>query len=249
MEQQYEEEIDLMDYVKVIIKRKGLILTLFLAAVIVAGVFSFISPKVYKVDTSLEVGRIETATETIPEQMVESPTQLVEKIKGDVYGIFVREKLGIPKEKYPKIKAENPKDTSLIKIEIESERPELAKNILTEINNLILKEHQEQFEKRKSKIEESIKEIQNKLALLEKEKSSSGEGISQLQIALLNLKEKLDNMESTKIINPPTISPNPIRPKPVLNIVIAGILGIFIGTFLAFFQEWWEKNKLKLKRA
>jgi capsular polysaccharide biosynthesis protein len=240
MEQQYEEEIDLMDYVKVIIKRKGLILTLFLAAVIVAGVFSFISPRVYQVNTVLEIGKIDS-------ELLEQPAQLIEKIKGDVYKSFIQEKLNVSEEKYPQIKSENPKDTSLIKIEIESERPELAKNILTEINNLILKEHQEQFEKRKSKIEESIKEIQNKLALLEKEKSSSGEGISQLQIALLNLKEKLDNMESTKIINPPTISPNPIRPKPVLNIVIAGILGIFIGIFLAFFQEWWEKNKLKLK--
>jgi len=235
MEQQYEEEIDLMDYLKVILKRKWLIFEVFLVAVIIAGVFSFISPKVYQVNTVLEIGKIDS-------ELLEQPAQLIEKIKGDVYKSFIQEKLNVSEEKYPQIKAENPKDTSLIKIEIESERPELAKNILTEINNLILKEHQEQFEKRKSKIEENIKEIQNKLALLEKEKSSSGEGISQLQIALLNLKEKLDNMESTKVVNPPTISPNPIRPKPVLNIVIAGILGIFIGTFLAFFQEWWEKS-------
>jgi uncharacterized protein involved in exopolysaccharide biosynthesis len=236
------EEIDLMDYVKVLFERKWLILVVFFGAAIVAGIFSFISPRVYQVNTVLEIGKIDS-------ELLEQPAQLIEKIKGDVYKSFIQGKLNVSEEKYPQIKAENPKDTNLIKIEIESERPELAKNILTEINNLILKEHQEQFEKRKSKIEENIKEIQSELTLLEKQKVYSDEGISQLQITILNLKEKINNAEPTKVINPPTISPNPIRPKPVLNIVIAGILGIFIGVFLAFFQEWWEKNKLKLKRA
>jgi len=242
MEQQYEEEIDLMDYVKVILKRKWLILEVFVAAAIIAGVFSFISPKVYKIDTTLEIGKIDN-------ELLEQPAQLIEKIKGDVYQSFIQEKLNLSEEKYPQIKAENPKDTNLIKIEIESERPELAKNILAEISNLILKEHQEQSEKRKSKIEENIKEIQSELTLLEKQKVYSDEGIFQLQITLSNLKEKINNAEPTKIIKPPTTSSGPITPKPVLNIVIAAILGIFIGTFLAFFQEWWEKNKIKLKRT
>jgi capsular polysaccharide biosynthesis protein len=236
------DEIDLMDYVKVLLKRKLLIFGIFLAAAIAAGVFSFISPKVYKIDTTLEIGKIDN-------ELLEGPPQLIEEIKGDVYKSFIQEKLNLSEEKYPQIKAENPKDTNLIKIEIESERPELAKNILSEISNLILKEHQEQFDQRRSKIEENIKEIKNELTLLEKQKVYSDEGISQLQITILNLKEKINNAEPTKIIKPPTTSPDLIRPKPVLNIVIAGILGIFIGTFLAFFQEWWEKNKIKLKRT
>ena len=124
------DEIDLMDYVKVILKRKWLILAIFLSAAIVAEVFSFLMPKVYKIDTVLEVGQ----AAGVP---IEDPGQVVEKIKGDVYGIFVRGKLGIPEEKYPKIKTENPKDTRLISLAIESAEPQQAKNILEEINNLI----------------------------------------------------------------------------------------------------------------
>jgi len=330
------DEIDLMDYVKVLLKRKLLIFGIFLAAAIAAGVFSFLSPKIYKIDTSLEVGRIEKATGTTPEQLVESPTQLVEKIKGDVYGIFVREKLGIPEEKYPEIKAENPKDTRLINLIIESAEPQKAKNILEEINNLILAEHQEKIktkkelteqdiktieekiklvendiEKTKNKIQpidEDIKRIENKIVFAEEEKNNLEAKVEALekvliyqqdpgtQFALFDTKEKLankkteienlyltinslkrskedlgvqinslntnieslnaqinalkaslDEIKPTQVIKSPTVSEKPVKPNKKLNIAIAGILGLFVGVFLAFFQEWWEKNKIKLK--
>lgn len=236
---EYEEEIDLMDYVKVMIKRKREILTVFLFVVVIVFVFSVLVPKVYKIDTVLEIGKIDN-------ELIEEPLQLVEKIKGDTYGIFVREKLNISEREYPKIKVENPQDTNLVKIEIESPKPKLAKDILTEIDNLILKEHQEKFEKKKSKIQENINEIQKELTLLETQKIYSDEGIANLQIALANLKEKLNSAKMTEIVKSSTISESPIKPKLFLNLVIAGTLGVFLGVFWAFLKEWWEKNKDKI---
>lgn len=318
------DEIDLMDYVKVILKRKWLILAIFLSAAIVAEVFSFLMPKVYKIDTALEIGQ----AADVP---IEDPGQVVEKIKGDVYGIFAREKLGIPEEKYPKIKTENPKDTRLISLAIESAEPQQAKNILEEINNLILAEQQEKIktkkeligqdiktteekiklvesdiEKTKNKIEpinEDIKRIENKIANAEEEKTNLEAKVDALQkvlpyqqdpgtqFALFDTKEKLankkqemedlyltinllrrskedldvqvnslktnieslnaqinslraslDEIKPTQVVKSPTVSASPIKPRPLLNIVIAAILGLFIGVFLAFFQEWWEKS-------
>ena len=320
------DEIDLMDYVKVLLKRKWLILAIFLSAAIVAEVFSFLMPKVYKIDTVLEVGQ----AAGVP---IKDPGQVVEKIKGDVYGIFAREKLGIPEEKYPKIKTENPKDTRLISLAIESAEPQQAKNILEEINNLILAEHQEKIktkkelieqdiktteekiklvesdiEKTKNKtqpIDEDIKRIENKINNAEEEKSNLEAKVEALekilvyeqtpgtQFALFDTKEKLankkqeiedlyltinllrrskedldvqvnslktnieslnaqinslraslDEIKPTQVVKSPTVSASPIKPRPLLNIVIAAILGLFIGVFLAFFQEWWEKSKV-----
>ena len=283
------EEIDLMDYVKVILKRKWLILVIFFGAAIAAGIFSFLMPKVYKIDTSLEVGIIERATGATSEQLIESPTQLVEKIKGDVYGIFAREKLGIPEEKYPKIKTENPKDTRLISLAIESAEPQQAKNILEEINNLILAEHQEKIKVKKGLLENNIEvakkdieRIKAKIGFLEEERKNLEAKIEALQkilpyqqdpgtqFALFDTKEKLEqkkqeienryleinslenqinslqgqieDIRPTQVIESPTVSASPIKPRPLLNIVIAAILGLFIGVFLAFFQEWWEKS-------
>ena len=351
--EQYEDEINLMDYVKVILKRKRLILGLFFGAAIAAGVFSFILPKVYKIDTSLEIGQIAGA-------VMESPGQVVEKIDGDVYGIFVREKLKIPEIEYPKIKVENPKNTRLVKVAIESSKPEKAKNILEEVNNLILDEHQEIIEIQKGLLEKNIKTAEDKIKLVEadiqrienkiksteediqttrnkikpvendierinikiagaeEEKESLEAKVSALQqqliyeqtpgtqFALFDAKEKLANKKQeiedlylrinslkrtiedynlqisslqrkmedynsqinsqkatienlnaqinslrasleeirpTEVVKKPTISEQPVKPKKKLNIVIGGVLGLFIGVFLAFGKEWREQNR------
>ncbi len=35
----------------------------------------------------------------------------------------------------------------------------------------------------------------------------------------------------------------PIKPNRKLNILIAGVLGLFVGIFVAFFLEFWQKGK------
>jgi uncharacterized protein involved in exopolysaccharide biosynthesis len=35
----------------------------------------------------------------------------------------------------------------------------------------------------------------------------------------------------------------PIKPNKKLNILIAGVLGLFVGIFIAFFLEFWQKGK------
>jgi len=297
MDQQYEDEIDLMDYVKVILKRKVFILALFLAAVIVAGVFSFLSPKVYKIDTVLEIGKTDKG-------MVEAPEQSIAKVEGNVYGTLIREKLNISEAEYPQIKAENPKATNLLNIKIESGNPQQAKEILEEKNELILAEHQEKIELEKEALEseiylseENIKVLQKdierikiKISSLEEERKvleAKVEALQEIlpyqqdpgtQFVLFNSQERLElkkqeienrylqinsletqindfkskinslklqieNIRPTLIIKPPTVSEKPISSRPFLNMAIAGILGLFVGTFLAFGREWWEKAK------
>lgn len=267
-----DEEIDLMDYVIVVFKRKWLIFGIFLVAVIAAAVLSSVMPKIYKIDTSLEIGQINGAG-------IEPPAQLIEKINNDVYGIFAREKLGISEMEFPKIKTENPKDTNLIKVEIESVNSQQTKNILEEINNLILVEHQEKIKVKKELLEKDIERIKIKVASLEEEKKNLEAKVEALekvlpyqqtpgsQFALFDTKEKLEaekqeienlylqinslersleDIQFTKIIKSPTISEGPIKPRPLLNIVIAAVFGLFIGVFLAFGLEWWQKNKEKI---
>jgi len=332
-EKQFEDEINLMDYVKVILKRKKTILFWFFGLAIIAGVLSFALPKVYEIDTALEVGILEKASGTNREQLIESPTQLIGKIDGDVYGIRVREDLKISEVEWPKIKTENPKDTNLVSISIESKETEKSENILKEINKLILEEHEniinvkeDLFEKRivtaENKIESieediiivqnkikplenDIERMNNKIESAEREKESLKEKVSSLeqqliysqtpgtQYALFNAKQELankeDNIENlylsinslyrtiedynskvnslertiddynstidslnaslasireTRVVKDPTVSESPIKPKKKLNIAIAGILGLFIGVFVAFGKEWWEKANL-----
>ena len=303
MDQEEREynEIDLMDYIKVILKRKWLIFAIFLASVIIVGVVNFFLPKVYEINTSLEIGRIMIGTE---ETSLDNKEQVVEKIKGDIYGIPTRKELAISEKDYPQIKVDNPENTNLVAIRIESDKVDLAKSILEEINKLILEEHQEMIVVKQGFFEKEIKLLENnteisrqdierleiKIASLKKEQNNLGDKVNALQgvliyentpgtqFALFNAKERLEtkiqeiedryleinsleaamnslknqinsleeqikNIKLTQVLKAPTVSEEPISPKPLLNIVLAGILGIFMGTFFAFFKEWWERSK------
>ena len=292
---QTDDEIDLMDYVKVVLKNKFLIFAVFLLAVAAAAAFSFLSPKVYKIDTVLEIG-------SVGEKIIEEPTQLVGKIEGDVYRALIRAKLNIAEKDYPELKSENPKDTSLIKKTIESSKTEQAKLILEEGNDLVIADHQEKLELEKDLLvkkletvrgdievlEKDIERVQIKILSLEREKENLEAKVIALQqvliyqqdpgtqFALFDTKEKLEskkqeienrhlqinslnkdinNLKSqinslekqiqdikpTSAIKEPTVSEPPIKPRPLLNMAIAGILGLFIGVFLAFGREWWKR--------
>ena len=264
-----EEEINLMDYIKVILKRKWLILKITVGVIIVVGILSLVMPR-YKVDTILEVGLME---EFIPEP----PNQLVEKIENGNYNEAIKTKLNI--EKLPKIKTSSPKDTRLVVISITSSNPEQAKKILEELENLILKEHQEKFNIQKKILLDSKKRIENKISSLENEKKILEEKVNYFtnlmatspsptyQFLLTEAKEnlekkkseiesqhlqlnalerKLNSYQATRVIKAPTIPLTPTGPGLGVNIIIGLVLGLFAGIFSAFAIEWWEKEKSNL---
>jgi len=293
---QSDEEIDLMDYVKIVLKRKLFILAIFLLALLAAGLFSFLSPQVYQINTVLEIGGAN-------DQLVENPDQLMGRIEGDVYGAIIRSKLNISEAEYPTIKAHNPENTNLVSRSIESSKTKQTKQILEEANKLIIADHQNKLELEKellkkkittaeaniSVAESDIARVERKISSLEEEKNNLGAKVVALeavlvyqqdpgtQFALFDAKEKLeakkqeienryleinslelqindlaseiDSLESkiqdirpTKVIKQPTISERPIRPKPLFNMAVAGILGLFVGIILAFCGEWWQRS-------
>ncbi len=207
-----------------------------LTAVLIAGIASMVSPKNYEVSTTLQIGNTT--------DILESTAQVAEKIKSNAYKNLLEEKLNI--ENLPEIKTETPQNTNFVSIIIETDNPEQAKQILDEINSLILLEHQEIFNKRESQIKENIKEIQDELTLLETKKEYS-EGIAELRIRLSDLKSALNVFQPTKVIKAPIVPKNPSGSNLILNIVIAIVLGLFIGVLVAFIKEWWENAKKELK--
>lgn len=222
-----DDEIDLMDYIKVLLKRKRLILAVLLVAVVAVGVLSILMPKVYKIDTILEIGWMRG-------YQVEPPLQVVGKIKDGIYG------------GYPGMKVDNPPYTSLVNIETTSKDPQKSKKILEDINETILVEHNSRINFQKKILERKIERLREKIDFLIQ--IPTEQEIAVLQLEINNLQEQIEGFWPTRVIKEPTISEKPVRPNPLLNIVIAAILGIFIGVFLAFFKEWWEKNRKKLDK-
>lgn len=295
------DELDLVKYLKPILKRKWFILFLFLAAGISVGILTWYTPKFYRVSTSLEI-------ESVDGTVFESPSQISEKIRNDIYGVPIREKLGILELDYPSIKVSSPGGTNLINIEIDSDKTEQARSILDELNNLVLEENKSAVQFKKDSLANEISNLESRISLsqkdivrtkskigsLEQEKNNLEAKIEALekvlpfeqdpgaQFALFDTKEKLetkkreiedayskissfesdivscknqisslksqiDNVMFGRIIKSPTISRTPTGPKLILNVVIAGFLGLFVGILLAFLKEWWDKNKQMLR--
>jgi len=97
---------------------------------------------------------------------------------------------------------------------------------------------------------------ENQIKDLKLEKETKVQDISklenQIQIKLAeidNLEFKKNNIQSIRIILKPYSSPNPIKPKKMLNTILATIAGIFLMIFLSFCFEYISKNKIQTTKA
>jgi capsular polysaccharide biosynthesis protein len=325
------EEIDLMDYVKVIIKRKKLIAGIMVIAVVVAGVISFVLPKIYMINASVLVGSVESDGRPI-----EDIGQIRAKVDNDIYGIEIRKKNNIPDVLYSRVISRNPKDTNLLVLSIESEDQNQSKKIIEEMVGIISSEHEEKIMFAKDLVEKNIKTGGEKIKLIQENVKSTEDKIvpidsdierlenkikhsgdekanleakveslqkvlpyqqdpgtqfalfdakerlagkkyeieslymgindykkqkDDLQIGINALKAEIESLNSeidllnesknkfkeTRVIKPPVVSEKTVSPRPVLNMGIAGVLGLFVGVFAAFGKEWWEKNGKEMK--
>ena len=261
MEEIKEEEIDLKDYLKIILKRKRLILGIGLTVTIITFLFSFFSPKVYEISTSIEIGKSFEGSNSL-----ENPIQVKTKIEEGIYK-EIQEKFNL--------KVENPKNTNLILIKVESKNPEKEKKILEELNKIILEDHQKKLEDQINTLSKKEKIIKTKISSLNREKEAIEERIkileaippqkrtlsekfflsesrekiewkeqeiNNLQEELLSLQKQIATLQPTKVIKEPTISKNPIKPNIILNTMCALLLGLFGGIFFAFAKEWWKEE-------
>lgn len=233
MSEKIEDEVNLIDYVRVLIKKKWLILGITLGAAVLAAVLTMTMPKTYEVNTILEVGKT-------GDGLIETPGQLAEKIKNGNYNALIKSKLNL--ETIPSLEAQNPQNTNLVIVSLTSPNPQEAVQILNELNNNILAEHQKILNEKEAVVNENIKDTQAELIFLETQKEDSDEGIASLRAELSRLKDKLNSFELTKVSKAPVAPEKPTDSNLILNVIIALVLGLFIGIFVAFIRNWWEKE-------
>ena len=59
-----------------------------------------------------------------------------------------------------------------------------------------------------------------------------------------SLEYKKDNVQSLQILKPPTSSPYPIKPKKIITVILATMVGLFMTLFLSFFLEYISRNPM-----
>jgi len=267
-----EEEIDLREYINVLLKRKGIIILIFLIVVITAAMVSyFVLSPIYQSSTVFSVAQVDG-------QPVINITEALEIIKSNVVLDEVINQMSLEEtteQLKPQVTTEGLKDTNFIKVTVEADTPEKAKSLVENIVKVFIEQHQGEYEEKVKLTEDRLKILELQVAEFEKniqeiektkKKIAASEELSeaerQFQTSLLlsssvterelynDLTEQINILQLSlkdcqdfKIINYAQLPIAPIKPRKELNIVIAGVLGLFVGIFVAFFLEFWQRGK------
>jgi len=248
---QNAEEIEIYDYFQMIKKRKWQVVIIFLAAVLIAAALSFLMPKIYESSAIIKIGTVGTV-----------PLQTTDEI------------IRISKDPDIVLKAISP---NLLEIKTKGEDPrecvEKINQFITELLNhhqqilqgktQLFQENINFLEEKKSRVENEIKDLENKIRLLGAPTSEAQAIIFQVyfnnltasknqlyqinQELITKNQEKISNYQPTKLETQPSLPTNPIKPNKKINVIIGAVLGLFLGIFYAFVAEYWEKNKSRLK--
>jgi uncharacterized protein involved in exopolysaccharide biosynthesis len=182
-----EQEVELRNYINVLVKRKKLIIGITLVAVLVSGILSyFILPPVYEASGSLLVNPKGASVNITSLEDLLSPLSYLPQISVSTYSVIIKSKdiekkvfdeLNLSSPPYnftlsgldSMINVINPANTTLIKVSVQYKDPDLAQKIAKEILNetllYITDLNTTQFQSSKSQLEGQFlsakKELEN----------------------------------------------------------------------------------------
>ena len=193
---EYENERELMDYLNVLWKRKWLIIIPTFILVVAVGVYSFFLPRVWEIDAIIMPSKffIQTEGGRFEEVFPVDPKQIASQINEATYNNLIAAELNLDIRELPKLKAENLKETKMVRISTRVNDVEKAKPILYSLFTHIKRDLDK-------KIDIEIKGIDTQVA--SKENAIKQDEISikdhENQIALINLQiEDKENEIKTK---------------------------------------------------
>lgn len=209
-----KDEVDIIDYLKVIWKRKIMIVAIVISTTITSAIVNLLLPRIYEALAIVRVGKYIISVPYMDNQegrfRIEEPIENVKETCKILESPFikdkVRAKLKILKKNLQDkdIIITRLEDTNLIEIKARAKEPELAKEIGNTVVNLLLEYHQDIIKK--------------------KEDMFKNRGL-------------IIGIEPSVVIVPAGEPLSPIRPRIILNIITVTILSLIVGTGVAFIKE------------
>jgi LPS O-antigen subunit length determinant protein (WzzB/FepE family) len=185
-----EGEIELIDFLNIIWKRKWLIILSTLFLVIAAGVISFLLPQKWEVSALIQPSKflVKTAGGQYEEIVIVPPKQIAGQINQATYNNKIAAELNLDIRKFPKLKAEDLRDTNLVRVSIKEKDVEKAKLILLSLFNLLKTEPDEKVDVEMKSIEEEIKASKNKLNIIKQRKKD-------IEKEMSDIKKRVESLE------------------------------------------------------
>ena len=193
-----EKEIELIDYLSVIWKRKWIIIIGTVLCMIIAGAVSFILKPVYEIDAIIQPGKffVENEAGNFEEFVVEDPQQIADKVRHRSYDTLVAVELDLDVAELPEIKGENIRDTLLTRIWVRDHDVELSKKILDSLIVLLKKDIDMKIDIEINNVNAAIKANE-----IEKERRINQIEILKKKLRIIDQRKKdiIKEMDSVKI--------------------------------------------------
>ena len=259
-----EDEVSLIDLWRVITRRKRLIFITIVIILSLVGIWLLITQPVYESRAVLGLGQVGS---------IESPQLVVQRLKEEYRVKDDSEgELLLPLLSGVKIM-----DKSLangVELAAQAHSAKEAQQFLNSIIITIMRRHLHLFdlgrveqqkqmvslEKHRDAIERGLGTIRERITALAKGDASlaglltleQDRLIQQLpqveqQIAAVRLAMSELQSSPTLVLRQPTLPVAPVRPKPALYMVLAGVVGLMLGIFGAFFAEFIGKTRDQLQ--
>jgi len=189
--QEYTEEIRPIDYLNVMWKRKWLIIVPTIIMTVAVGLFSFFIPPQWEIDAIILPAKflIQTQSGQFEEVVVSDPKQIAGQINQRSYDSLIAAELNVDIRKFPKIKAENLRDTKLVRVSLRENDINRGKEILGSLFNHLKRELDR-------KIDVEIKGIDTKIDGKRSEIKQKEIAISDLDNEILQKKLQIRDKEN-----------------------------------------------------
>lgn len=191
-----KKELELIDYLNALWKKKWLIVIGTFICVLIAGIVSFLLKPVYEIDTIIQPGKFFVVNEAgnFDQVIVEEPQQIADKIRHKSFDNLVAARLNMNVKEIQKIRAQHIEDTLLARILIRDHDVSRGKKVLSAVLDFIRSEIDE-------KIEIEYKNVDSEIETNEIDKQRRTEEIEILKKKLRIIDQrKKDIMEEMKSV-------------------------------------------------
>jgi len=188
-----EQDFELMAYLDILLKRKWLILLPTVGCALTAVVISLFLPKIWEITAILQPGRFSVQTENgqFEEVVVTDPRQIVGQINQEAYSHLIAAELNIDVRQIPRVRAENLKDTQLVKMTIRNKDVPTSTAVLNQIYFLVKADLDKKVDVEIKSLESGILSNENKIREKNIDIEAQGYETESLKEEVVGLKNKL----------------------------------------------------------
>ncbi len=263
---QAEQEVELIDYLNVIWKRKGLIVGGALLAAATALVVSLSMPKTYEVSRTLKIGML-------PGGIIESREAVIGRLRDHRFLKNARKKayLGMTLKEIADDVSIDRKINPHVRYKVRAPDPQFATRLADTLAETIITTHKKTFDRAiqigqhyeteltvairnaeaatrdvkttLQKIMEASEVDTQAVILLQANVNERERNLGDLRRELKDSRLSRLRYENTSVIAVDAPPKHPSKPNVKLNVALASTVGLMVFTFLAFFLEYIERAK------